>query len=663
MKLGSWFIVFLISLTALHPFDKSAKEIPLKNRLEQSQGLEKVKILHELSRRSLANDTKKSLKLAEQGLQELSALVNMLGKHSPEYKTHSARLHFMRGKAYYNERKMERALLAYKTALASLDQLNREKLQAEIHLALGSCYFRLSDTDNAIHYYRKAEKGYIKSGDEASRAESINLTGIVYYHLAKYDIALEYFLKAVRKYEQIDNKKRVASLLNNIGVIHHKSRNFDQSEHYFNRSIKIKRELKDKQGIGRSYNNLASLYLDLLKYQKALDFYYKALEIKRQGKNQEQIASTLDNIGLVYRVKKKKEFKKALKYHLEAYGIRKERKDPWGIIQSEINLGTIYSETDNPKEAEKHLHSSLKRAKTQKSDTMIQYALEALTKHYKKQKQFQMALTYNEEILKVQDRIFNEKKNRRIAELNTRYQIQKKEQEIEILTKKDKIKALKIKEQQGRIRYYLIIAALLSLAAIINYILYRFKRSAEQTIRKNQEQLKLVNAKLEELARLDTLTGLSNRRSMKEKLEYEKRRSTRKTNDFNIIIADIDNFKKINDSYGHDAGDEVLVTISNILTQSLRRQDSVARWGGEEFLFLLPETDLEGGMTVAEKIREKIEAHEFRYDGQRLTVTMTFGICLYNGSRTVEECIKRADESLYKGKNEGKNRIYTDGSL
>ncbi|MFA6653350.1 MAG: GGDEF domain-containing protein, partial [Candidatus Delongbacteria bacterium] len=123
------------------------------------------------------------------------------------------------------------------------------------------------------------------------------------------------------------------------------------------------------------------------------------------------------------------------------------------------------------------------------------------------------------------------------------------------------------------------------------------------------------------------------------------------------VISDIDNFKTFNDSYGHDCGDFVLVNLANLMRSVLRKQDCIGRWGGEEFIFLMPKTELEGGSLVAEKIRKKIENETFYYRDIKLNITMTFGVNVFDAIMDIDYCINKADEALYQGKSKGKNCV------
>jgi len=158
----------------------------------------------------------------------------------------------------------------------------------------------------------------------------------------------------------------------------------------------------------------------------------------------------------------------------------------------------------------------------------------------------------------------------------------------------------------------------------------------------------------------DPLTGLFNRRTFLEKLENEAMRFKRTQNPFSILFGDIDLFKKINDTYGHSAGDAVLVNISSILNTEKREIDQVARWGGEEFLVLLPETNLKGAILSGNKIRKSISAKPIIHEGQEIHVTMSFGVSEYNGETPIEKTIDLADQRLYLAKNSGRNKVVSE---
>lgn len=171
-----------------------------------------------------------------------------------------------------------------------------------------------------------------------------------------------------------------------------------------------------------------------------------------------------------------------------------------------------------------------------------------------------------------------------------------------------------------------------------------------------QNALKDQNVKLDHLASLDPLTQLCNRRSMQLHLNHTLEVSRTTGNIFSVIIGDIDNFKKVNDTYGHDFGDRVLKNVADILTNQMRDEDYVCRWGGEEFLLLI-HGNKEAAKAVGERVRSEIEKSVVTDGELSLSITMTFGVMDYIPGYSIEKLIALADENLYKGKLNGKNQV------
>ena len=189
-------------------------------------------------------------------------------------------------------------------------------------------------------------------------------------------------------------------------------------------------------------------------------------------------------------------------------------------------------------------------------------------------------------------------------------------------------------------------------------VVERTSRLAElndQLVQEIQERKRAEQA-LEKAATTDYLTGLLNRRAMLAVLEQEAERSRRSTQPFSLLMADVDKFKVINDSHGHQTGDEVLLLVCRTLRETLRGQDAIARWGGDELLILLPETDLEGAVGVAEKVRQTLAGREWLIEGHPLHLTMSLGVAASSAEGLVEDAISRADLALYRAKAGGRNR-------
>lgn len=170
-----------------------------------------------------------------------------------------------------------------------------------------------------------------------------------------------------------------------------------------------------------------------------------------------------------------------------------------------------------------------------------------------------------------------------------------------------------------------------------------------------RKELQHLYSILEQKSYLDILTGLSNRRMMQSLMEKEEGRRKRSGGFYSVVVLDIDDFKKINDSHGHSAGDEVLVQLADILMAKLRLSDTPARFGGEEFVLLLPDTDLKGAMECAEIVRASLEsAFVGSYVGK---VTASFGVASSYEAESIKDLMNMADMRLYEAKRSGKNRV------
>ena len=168
-----------------------------------------------------------------------------------------------------------------------------------------------------------------------------------------------------------------------------------------------------------------------------------------------------------------------------------------------------------------------------------------------------------------------------------------------------------------------------------------------------QEDLELQRQK----ALQDPLTGLPNRAAWNERLEIERARQQRYGGDLSLAVVDIDHFKRINDSFGHLAGDKVLKIIAGELARRLRKTDFIARFGGEEFVLLLPATPLDGGRQLLEALRADIEACPFHFKGERVAITFSAGLTPMLPGEPGDAAFQRADEALYRAKHQGRNRI------
>lgn len=207
-----------------------------------------------------------------------------------------------------------------------------------------------------------------------------------------------------------------------------------------------------------------------------------------------------------------------------------------------------------------------------------------------------------------------------------------------------------------------------SLVLLLAYFLYKLRfRALEKVnerldfeIRQRTRELSEANERLRSLSQTDYLTQLLNRRGFSEQFKMLQRQFSRNPRDVSIALLDVDHFKQFNDRYGHEVGDQVLRALSKEMQGHLRQQDILARWGGEEFVILFPETDLAGAKVAAEKLRRTIEKMTVEGEERNYRVTVTLGVCSARHLKDpIEKWMSCADTALYEGKKQGRNRVQT----
>ena len=187
-------------------------------------------------------------------------------------------------------------------------------------------------------------------------------------------------------------------------------------------------------------------------------------------------------------------------------------------------------------------------------------------------------------------------------------------------------------------------------------------RQKNALLEESKQVIEEDKRKLHELAIKDPLTDIYNRRHFEKLLHSEFRRAKRYSFQLSCIMLDIDHFKQINDTYGHQFGDEVLKEVSGLLKNLTRDVDIAARYGGEEFIAILPETDVEGALTLAERIRSKLAEKQYVCRGKKLTITASLGVSTMKpDSEDIadeQKLVFQADQALYQAKGAGRNRVY-----
>ncbi|KAB7889443.1 sensor domain-containing diguanylate cyclase [Poseidonibacter ostreae] len=187
-----------------------------------------------------------------------------------------------------------------------------------------------------------------------------------------------------------------------------------------------------------------------------------------------------------------------------------------------------------------------------------------------------------------------------------------------------------------------------------NKKLIELNSKLEEKVKEKTKSLIESNEKLTLLASKDPLTNIYNRRMLNEYILQETVKAKRHKTDVSLILLDIDHFKDTNDKFGHQVGDEVLIEISSIISKNIRESDIFGRWGGEEFIIILPQTSIKNAYEVAESLRKKVENHSFEKVGKK---TISLGVSMYNTKQDILEFIENTDRAMYKAKYSGRNKV------
>ncbi len=197
------------------------------------------------------------------------------------------------------------------------------------------------------------------------------------------------------------------------------------------------------------------------------------------------------------------------------------------------------------------------------------------------------------------------------------------------------------------------------LRIVLSLLLVTFLASVYEYLReKTFKKMNILSKELEDSSNKDHLTQVYNRRGIHKELENACTHYHTDNQNFSLIICDIDYFKKINDNYGHIAGDEVLKKVASEIKSIIRKDDILARWGGEEFLVLLPNASMEAAYEVGEKIRKSIENTSFKYDKHTIAMTVSIGVAEKDNELPISDIISQADAHMYAAKKEGRNTVY-----
>lgn len=528
---------------------------------------------------------------------------------------------------------------------------------AMLNAAVGSNLHILGRNPEA-HARFRAALGLL-AGSQASPAQWATVhrgAGLALADGEDYTGALDAYLAALEYSQRAGDTLEVAKTAGNIGNLYNNLGELDASQRFHEQALAGFGEVGHPPGVAGSLINLGSLAAKRAlaaeragdaegaraQNQRLHDLNQQALELFTELGNERGIAYAASNIGLA--LDRLGDPAAALPFHERALAIRAAVGDLHGQVYSRVTLAGSALAMGQPARASAHLDQAeaLLAGNTAATGLLLEIVRQRVAVA-EARGDYREALAQQREVTRLQGEQSAQGHADRVAEIQARFDTDRQAREIELLRSAGEIQKLQLQRQRLVLGVVVLAGLVLALLAAVTHRRLAVGRN--------------VARELERVAGTDAVTGLANRRAMLERLEEALAQSRRSGQPLTLVMADVDHFKAINDRHGHDAGDAVLVAIGQRLASTLRSQDTLARWGGEEFVLLLPGTSLEAGQAIAERLRSAISAAPFTVAGESVALTITQGVATARPGMGAQSLIKAADQALYEGKRRGRDQV------
>ncbi len=540
---------------------------------------------------------------------------------------------------------------AARDAIVKAQQLGDTASEAEAHHALGSVLLEEEKLGDALDQFHTARRLFETVDDPWGLSRSWRRIGDVDYRLGSYELAMEAYLKARDQLERVidpDRTQRLAvgHLHVMVGNVLQKMGVLDQALSEFREAASIYAREGYDLGLAGVTLNIGNLLFDQKRYGEALEEYRKARDLVQRVGNDALLSMALTNMASAWtELGRFTEAGKAIERSQEiCRRIGRKR----GTLHNLAELGDLEKARGNLEAALESYRKALDLAE-ELSDThtrgelhaSLASVLEALGRH----REANAHLRAREEL---QNELLDATKVSNISRLRIAYDANARERELELLREKE--------ASQRLANRFLQVALLLAAVVVLGLaFLVRIRTRAAQEVERKNRELEEAYRQVERLSRTDDLTGLANRRDAVERLQKEILDSTRHNRPFVLALADVDDFKLINDRHGHETGDRVLMALAQEIGSVIRSQDYAARLGGDEILLLFPDTPASVGHALADRIRESVTGIGLTLEGSRVSLTTSIGIVEGIGG-DVETWLRLADRALYAAKARGKNQ-------
>jgi len=540
---------------------------------------------------------------------------------------------------------------------ADLSRIEAENLVFDL-IEKGDQAVAAGELEEAERIFSEVRAFPVEEGGRSFEAEGLYGLGTVFESRGHHVTAMEYYLQALAAAETAGLPYIVSAVHNSMGNIHQSNGDIEGALESYQLALGAIPAAEDPVGTAQVLGNIADLYRQKDEFSAAHHYLDQAEQVLRSHQYGEDDAAwgfLHGNRGQTLLAEKR--FREAIQRLERSVKISRDSQDIQSLAADLVHLGEAYAAVGAVTRGISLIEQGIDLASKINVLPTEEEGLRALSRLYGESGNCDLALKQHLQAESIRERVINQQTAVRAADLRELYRTNRKEKEIELLRARSALAELQVKQARSS-RNQMVAASLAGLLALIFvYFQYRQKSSANRLIHAKNRELENAYARMEELAQTDPLTGLLNRRAMISRIEVEISRAQKEDGAFCLALIDIDHFKHINDRYGHEAGDRALVMVAETAGRLLRTSDCCARWGGEEFLVLLPQTDLDGGRSLSERVREEVAATRIECEGARFGVTLTIGLSPFEPGANLNSCIRMADRALYQGKHSGRNRV------
>ena len=474
------------------------------------------------------------------------------------------------------------------------------------HSTLGNLYDARGEHDQALHHHRLALRLRREAGDKFGEAGSLNNIGNVQYQLGRFEDALQSHQDGLVLRKELRNPVAMGASLSNIGLILFVLERHEEAEHTLREAAKIQDTAGDEQGAANTRVNLAHALSALGRDDESLALAREAAEA------------------------------------LAAKGDRRGESSAW-LCVGETILRSANGSTDALGDATLCCEKALEIGNGIDAPEIVYRAHHGLAMAYRQRFELgespdhaRRSMEHWQRFYEAERSVINERARRNAHQLEAEYKAAKAEHAAEI----ERFRAVELQRRNSELE-------------TLNQQLQTTNRDKEAVLKELQRK----SRELERLASTDGLTGVLNRRHLDRTLAQEFDRYRRYRHELAVVMVDLDEFKAINDQISHQVGDDVLRQVARILKGQIRHLDAVGRYGGDEFIVLLPETPLERAVEVAERIRQAIDEFEWHRIHPDAKVTASVGVAVASAANDADALIEAADAQLYLAKASGRNTV------